>query len=219
LNESKASVNQSYTSKYQELDETPVRQAPNANKPVAKKAPLKYGLTNTHRMRVLSNRPDKLKEIEQKHTNLLSKLKSNMDELSLSNGTETQLNDKIQKNMEDVLLFDSVLSGNTTSIGNEMPIQAFMNAGAKTMNSSQKMANTNGSMKSQMNFSLLNKVEIESTLNTFNTNAFSTNKLELDRQIEEREEEEEEEKKREISIHETEDNFDSIPAGLINTGG
>ena len=50
-----------------------------------KKPPLKYGSTNSHRMRVLKNNPNKINEINKKHEILMSQIKENIDSFNLSN--------------------------------------------------------------------------------------------------------------------------------------
>ena len=135
-------------------DETPVGPKPSIQKPP--KTPLKYGTTNAHRMRVLANNPNKAREIEIKHQKLLYEIKSNLDELNLSsgNGSGEQLNESVRKNLEKVL-FES--TGSTTYSGASV-------APTKLGN----LKNNNSSFKPIGNFSLLNKVDIEST-NEFGT--------------------------------------------------
>ena len=64
-----------------------------------KMPPLKYGTTNSHRMRVLANNPNKINEINQKHDQLMSQIKENIDSFNLSNTVNT-FNESLGNNLE-----------------------------------------------------------------------------------------------------------------------
>jgi hypothetical protein len=141
---SSKSVKNSISSNTIDFDEMPVGKHSgnfNDNTPkILKKEPLKYGLTKAHRMRVLASRPDlkHQQSIELKHEQLMEKVKSNLDNLSLTSSTKNE--ETMHKNLEKVL-FDTAES---------------------TWNNSNLQKNT----RSPMNLSLLNKVEMESTYDT-----------------------------------------------------
>ena len=130
-----------------DFDETPVA-AGTQNKTsssVVKKEPLKYGLTKAHRMRVLASRPDLKRQtsIDAKHELLLQKVKSNLDNLSLTSSA-AQNEEIMHKNLEKVL-FDTAEStwNNSATVGSVV----------------------HKNTRSPMNLSLLNRVEMESTYN------------------------------------------------------
>jgi len=63
-----------------------------------KKIPLKYGSTNSHRIRVLKNNQKNIEEINKKHENLISQIKDNIDSFNRSN---TQVfNESLGNNLE-----------------------------------------------------------------------------------------------------------------------
>ena len=139
-----------------------------------KKKVLKYGLTNTHKMRVLASRPNQANKIEKEYDNLLKQVKKNMDELSLIDQTNDinnvdQLKDTstldhsntLQKNLEKILLFDST-GGSTMISSNSMKL-------LNTNEGNNGLKATNGSINKSIlqQLSLLNKVEMESTYGTY----------------------------------------------------
>jgi hypothetical protein len=160
------------------FDEIPVRDE-NVIQPAdiqpKKKKVLKYGLTNTHKMRVLASRPNQAKKIEKEHDNLLKQIKKNMDELSLidqtdDNNTGQMKNtstldhsNTLQKNLEKILLFDSTGGSTMISSNNE--------------GNNNTLKVTSGSMnKSNLQqLSLLNKVEMESTYGTYDFDTLNNN--------------------------------------------
>lgn len=163
-------------------DEIPVgQQHANKTEKKPKKDPLKYGLTNTHRMRVLASRPNQIKNIEEKHDSLLKQVKSNLDDLSSSQAfSNDQFNESMQNNLEKVL-FESGLS-----TGSEFVHPAQHKSQIQTSTLKNTIASTN---KSPMNFSLLNKVEMDSTYDTtanhMNTTKNTTNNIFLNNYLEE----------------------------------
>ena len=104
------------------------------------KPKLTYGTTNTHRMRVLASRPDKIKQIDEEHSLLIQKLQENLDEITESSQNITPRPSFNKKPTINEDRFDSNSAVNHMSISNS------------TYNS-----------KSPLNLSLLNKVEMEST--------------------------------------------------------
>jgi hypothetical protein len=136
-----------------------------AKKPANKKQPLKYGLTNTFKMRVLANKQSKVKEIETSHESLLREVKNNLDDLNMSSAvaaSNDHLTELIQRNLEK-LLFDSTggASGNKSSTS----INELRNTLEQMALNSRNMNNTN---KSSSNLTLLNRVDMESTFDTMN---------------------------------------------------
>lgn len=124
-------------------DEIPVglKKSPKEETLNIKKPPLKYGITNTHRMRVLANNPNKINEIDQKHKQLLTEIKANIDEINASlNTTHRTFNES--NNLEKVLFESTVVSNMSSNTG------VLMSSLPKT---------------NKMNFSLLNKVDLDST--------------------------------------------------------
>ncbi|CAF0878997.1 unnamed protein product [Brachionus calyciflorus] len=117
-----------------DYDEIPVKGPDNLEIKKQSKKPLRYGLTNTHRLRVLKSRPNQVKDIEEKHELFTKEVKKNLDEINLSTiySMDQSSEDKMQKNMEKIL--SDSLHKNTT----------------------------------KSNYSLLNRVEMESTLDTMN---------------------------------------------------
>lgn len=133
------------------------------NKP---KEPLKYGLTNTFKMRALINKQERVKTIETIHNTLLEEVKKNLDDLNLSsaNASNDQLTEIIQKNLEK-LLVDSMGSGNQTNESSTMKqTDKFTNADKNP----SEFLNTNINNKSTTNLTLLNRVDMESTIDTMN---------------------------------------------------
>jgi len=121
-------------------DEIPV--GPKKEPKQTKKAPLQYGTTNTHRMRVLANNPKSMNEIDQKHEALMSQIKENISELSLTVKSQS-FNES--NNLEKVL-FESTVGSNMS--------------GLMTTTTTAPMKTT---MNKTMNLSLLNKVDLDST--------------------------------------------------------
>lgn len=121
---------------------------------------LKYGLTHTHKMRVLASHAKK-HDVDAKHESLVKEVKSNLDSLSLnasmnanqSIGQKDQEN--LQRNLEKVLFSDSF---NSTNVNATL---------LSTVNNNNKPGNGSLVMKSvqpgSINYSLLNKVDLEST--------------------------------------------------------
>lgn len=122
-----------------DYDELPVRGVKDSSSKV-KKEPLKYGTTNTFRMRVLANNP-KAKEIEKKHEKLMDQVKKNLDELNISSTSDQK---SMEKNLEKALQLDST---NSTSI----------------LGFRSSLGGTAG-----RSLSLLNRVDLESTMDTVN---------------------------------------------------
>ena len=120
---------------------------------------LKYGLTNAHRMRVLaSHKKINGESMDDKHEELMERVKSNLEQLSINSsglnltnqGNSTGIGEPgqgIMGNLDKVMFFDSINSTNQNALNN-----------------------ISASMRSHptMNFSLLNKVDMESTV--FETN-------------------------------------------------
>ena len=123
-----------------DYDEMPVRGPRNDSQAAAacanKKEPLKYGTTNTFRMRVAANNPKKAKDIDKKHNELLNQIRKSLEEL---NYTATSDQKSMQKNLEQALRLESTGTGSTS----------FLTTGLKSL-------------------TLLNKVEMESTIDTLN---------------------------------------------------
>lgn len=122
-----------------------------------KKPKLKYGTTNTYRMRVLASRPQQVDKINDEHLELIKKLKSNLDELTDSSQTNTprvslqkqkDFNAKLQQQLANQ---QQILQQNT-----EYPQQLINHLSISN--------STYNSSKSPLNLSLLNKVEMESTI-------------------------------------------------------
>ena len=156
---SNKSPTKSLSSSIIDFDEIPVGK--NSNTPIIpKKEPLKYGLTKAHRMRVLASRPDLMHQLDisLKHEKLLEKVKSNLDNLSLTSSAKNE--ETMHKNLERVL-FDTAES---------------------TWNNSNLQKNT---ARSPSNLSLLNKVEMESTYDTMHNTVLLGQNFAFDEEEEE----------------------------------
>ena len=154
------------SSEYLDYDETPVggQKSPSSVTPRPKKEPLKYGITNTHRMRVLASRPDHVKQVDAKHEQLVRQVKSNLDNLSLSSAavTSTTLNDEtMHKNLEKVLFDTAESTWNNSGITTQ---KSHMHT--STLKNTGVGVGVGSLTRSPMNLSLLNKVEMESTYDT-----------------------------------------------------
>lgn len=142
-------------------DESNLSETSDSKRPIPKprqnKQPLKYGLTNTYKMRLLATRPNQVDKINVSHETLLKEVKKNLDDLNLSVATTTneQLTEIIQNNLEKLLQFDS--TGSTAN----MSQQSIRGTGGSSGGGLNKTP-TGG------NLTLLNKVEMESTIDTMN---------------------------------------------------
>lgn len=118
-----------------DYDEVPIKGPDNLEIKKKAKKPLKYGLTNAHRLRVLASKAGKIQHIEEEHNKMLDQVKKNIDDI----------NSSIGRAQNETRKFD---------------------------NSTNELTNMNRSLpksaKSTGNFSLLNKVEMDSTYDTMN---------------------------------------------------
>jgi hypothetical protein len=109
------------------------------NKKKESKPKLTFGTTKAHRMRVLASRPDKADKINEEHSLLINKLKQNLEEIPDSSQNITPRSSFGKKDQTDL-----PYNINHLSISNS------------TYN--------NNNSKSPLDLSLLNKVEMESTI-------------------------------------------------------
>ncbi|RNA02055.1 microtubule-associated 10-like [Brachionus plicatilis] len=129
-------INKAPSQSQTEYDEVPVKGPDNLEVKKKAKKPLRYGLTNAHRLRVLASRANKIQQIEEEHGKMLDQVKKNID----------NINSSMARSVDGSRILPNDSKNDFNNSNTSLP----------------KTGKSNG------NYSLLNRVEMDSTYDTMN---------------------------------------------------